>query len=179
MLDITEHYEMIKTSFTSRFWKARRKGGKFLKLNFEESFQDFLVELLQKQKYPKSRFDPSRSSLVTYIWLVADSSIYRQLVVMGRQKNKGGELGEEEDAVLGLQIEDPRGLSDESVDLHKTLSRVIAELSNKDQELLNSYYFEGLKLDDIADRLGCTRQRAGQLVTKALTRARKKLDTVS
>ena len=55
------------------------------------------------------------------------------------------------------------------------LSRVIAELPEKERQVLALYYFEELKLHEIAEILSLTESRVSQIRTKALGKLKQTL----
>lgn len=72
-------------------------------------------------------------------------------------------------------IEDPEVRSHRS-DLRARVGAAIARLSERDQRVVHSYYFDGLNLKEIAAQLGVSESRVSQLLSRARRRLRDLLE---
>jgi RNA polymerase sigma factor (sigma-70 family) len=174
MLDIQANYPLVCQVFARRFRHARSRGGRALKLDFEDTFQDMLLDLCRKQS-GASAWDPARSGMVTYLWMVADSSIGNAIRGTSAGKRDRQDLGDEEDVALGIDLahggpdaEQELALSEEVASLRAAM----ALLSDEDRFVLEEHDGKGRALATVARDLGVSRQRVGQRVTDARARLR-------
>jgi RNA polymerase sigma factor (sigma-70 family) len=122
-----------------------------------------------------SAFDPARD---VPFGAYATLCIKRQVIGFinaWRRRNRFELLTEAGDAIVrGTPNRGRRDISDEVGD-REACAQIRSRLPAKWWGMLSDYYTEGDHQDDLAAKHGMSRQRAGQIVHKALQRARKVL----
>lgn len=60
----------------------------------------------------------------------------------------------------------------DSFELKEVMQKAIADLTDKEQEVIRMHFFDGLTLDEIGERFGITKERIRQIEAKALRKLR-------
>ena len=83
-------------------------------------------------------------------------------------------IGDEDDDTYLLHLADPDDQIEELTDrlfresLHEDLERSLADLPEREEELIRAVYYDGQTLKQVSDRIGCSQKYAWELEQQAL-----------
>jgi len=161
-----ERYAGLVTAVVRRILRGR--GLKAAASDVDDLVENVFVALLERDGRLLRRYDPQHK-LATYLGVIARTQCHRWL----RTRKGKADLPEEvwgESLADSEQLPAPVGLA-----RHEAIEAVregLAELTEREQELLKAFYFEGQDYKELAEKLGMSINSIGA----ALTRARSKLE---
>jgi len=131
------------------------------------------LELVHKQLEEWSGQEPSDEELCKYLDMTKD-----QLDAFYAEINKFNYISLDvifaEEWNVSANKEDVESIYDR-IELRQVLSEAIAKLSEREKQLLQLYYYEGLTLKEIGRVMGISESRVSQLHTKALLQLKNRL----
>jgi RNA polymerase sigma-70 factor (ECF subfamily) len=161
-----ERHAGLITAVVRRILRGR--GLKAAQSDVDDLVENVFVALLERDGRLLRRYDPEHK-LATYLGVIARTQCHRWL----RARKARAELPDE---VWGESLADS-----EALPAHLGLARGeaiaavregLAELTDREQELLKAFYFEGQDYKELAEKLGMSINSIGA----ALTRARSRLE---
>jgi RNA polymerase sigma-70 factor (ECF subfamily) len=161
-----ERYAALVGAVVRRILRGR--GLKGAPSDVDDVVENVFVALLERDGRLLRRYDPEHK-LATYLGVIARTQCHRWL----RSRKAKVELPNE---VWGESLADS-----EALPAHLGLARGeaiaavregLAELTDREQELLKAYYFDGIDYKELAEKLSMSINSIGA----ALTRARAKLE---
>ncbi|MGE0707325.1 MAG: RNA polymerase sigma factor [Planctomycetota bacterium] len=159
-----ERYGGFVASVVTKLLRAR---GQPLGADVDDVAENVFVMLLEQDGRLLQNYDP-RYKLSAYLGVIARTAVHRHL---RRQKVKA----DLPDEMWGESLADPEvgTASEETVglEMRSALRQTLAELPERDREVLELFYYQGQDYQAIAERLGLSVNSVGA----ALTRARGKL----
>ncbi len=161
-----ERYAGLVAAVVRRILRGR--GLKGAQSDVDDLVENVFVALLERDGRLLRRYD-AEHKLATYLGVIARTQCHRWL----RARKARQELPDE---VWGESLADSEALpAPVGLARHEAIDAVregMAELTDREQELLKAFYFEGQDYKELADKLGMSINSIGA----ALTRARAKLE---
>jgi len=138
------------------------------KIGDKEAAEDLAQEVMAAAFRNYASYDPQRSSLATWIFVIARN----------RLKNyyRDRRVNESIDAKEGFDLPSGEKLQDEAVEFQETrefITRALAELDERERAIVEGFFFDGKSNVELAEELGMTASNVG--VTKKRTLAKLRL----
>jgi RNA polymerase sigma factor (sigma-70 family) len=162
-LFVETYAPLIKTA-VSRALPAKRSPGEF-----QDIYQEVLEEL-SKDNFSALRSFKGRCKLTTWLWTVARRKTRRYL-----EKLDDFEFIET-DAVKNLQSADNPVKDLEARELNRIVGECIAELDEKDREIIDSYYVSGCSYAEISKIKGIPVPNVSTVIFRARQKLAEKLE---
>jgi len=161
-----ERYAGLVAAVCRRILRGR--GLKAGQSDVDDLVENVFVALLERDGRLLRRYDPQHK-LATYLGVIARTQCHRWL----RTRKARAELPDE---VWGESLADsealPASVGLARVEAIAAVREGLAELTEREQELLKAFYFEGQDYKELAERLNVSINSVGA----ALTRARARLE---
>jgi len=136
-------------------------------------------ELVQRSIFDAVRglntYDPSKGSPEEWILGIARNNIRLEIRKRAARPGTNGDMNRY------LQTIDTEPLPDEVLERQETTEMVrsaLGRLKNKEQAVLKARFAEGLKIDEIADRMGTTEKAVYSLLYRAKISLRRELEKI-
>jgi RNA polymerase sigma-70 factor (ECF subfamily) len=146
----------------------RGRGLKPGTSDVDDIVENVFVALLERDGRLLRRYDPQHK-LATYLGVIARTQCHRWLRARKARVELPDEMWGESLADSGA-LPAPVGL--ERVEALEVVRRALAELTDREQDLLRAFYFENQDYKELAEKFGMSVNSVGA----ALTRARTKLE---
>jgi RNA polymerase sigma-70 factor (ECF subfamily) len=161
-----ERYAALVGAVVRRILRGR--GVRASQSDVDDLVENTFVALLERDGRLLRKYDPTHK-LVTYLGVIARTQCHRWLRARKAKAELPDEMWGESLADSGA-LPAPVGLA--RTELLDTVRDGLGELSEREQELLKAFYFEGQDYKELSEKLGMSINSIGA----ALTRARAKLE---
>ena len=143
------------------------------KIGDREEAQDLAQEVMTAAFRNYASYDPKRSSLATWIFVIARN----------RLKNyyRDRRVNESIDAKEGFDLPSGEALQDEAVQFQETrelIARVLDELDERERAIVEGFFFHGKTNVELAEELGMTASNVGVTKKRTLAKLRLSLSTL-
>jgi RNA polymerase sigma-70 factor (ECF subfamily) len=159
-----ERYAGLVAAVVRRILRGR--GIKPAASDVDDLVENVFVALLERDGRLLRRYDPQHK-LATYLGVIARTQCHRWFRARKARVQLPDEMWGESLADSGA-LPAPVGL--ERREALEAVQRALAELTDREQELLRAFYFEGLDYKEVAEKFAMSVNSVGAALTRARTR---------